>query len=99
MSEISLTIGGRNYPVACADGEEEHVRSLAVTIDEKVRALGPNRSHNDSKNLLFAALMLADELHEARTKPDTGNTVELVENIATRIESLAEQLETRGGAS
>ena len=94
MSEISLTIGGRTYPVACADGEEDHVRVLAHTIDEKVRSLGANRSHNDAKNMLFAALMLADELAEAKARSNGPDAAELIENIADRIESLAEQLET-----
>ena len=29
MSNVTLAIGGRNYTVACAPGEEEHIGSSA----------------------------------------------------------------------
>lgn len=64
MSEVTLSIGGRNYKVACADGEEAHIRKLGEAIDGKLRTM-PQLSPQDTQNLLFAALLLADELHEA----------------------------------
>lgn len=74
---VTLTIGGRNYTVACAPGEEDHITKLAAAIDAKVRQLGGSRSPQDSQNLLFAGLLLADELHEtgeklANTKQPSG---------------------------
>ncbi len=102
MSEIALEIGGRSYAVACADGEEDHIRKLAQAIDAKVAALGGNKSHNDTKNLLFAALMLADELHEkggkAGSSGDEG-TAEALENLAQRLESFADRLESSDAAT
>lgn len=65
MSEVALQIGGRTYRVACAPGEEERVRKLGATIDEKLVALG-NPTGPDAQNLLFAALLLADEALESR---------------------------------
>ena len=65
MSEVALRIGGRTYRVACAAGEEERVRRLGATIADKLAALG-NPTGPDAQNLLFAALMLADEVQEAR---------------------------------
>ncbi|MGX7952439.1 cell division protein ZapA [Tsuneonella sp. HG249] len=65
MSEVSLQIGGRTYRVACAPGEEAQVKRLGATIADKLAALG-NPTGPDSQNLLFAALLLADEVHEAR---------------------------------
>ena len=55
MSDVTLSIGGRNYTVSCADGQEDHVRHLASVIDGKLSAMGNNLSSNDAKNLLFAA--------------------------------------------
>lgn len=66
MSQVALRIGGRNYTVACAAGEEAHVSKLGELIDAKLQQLGGNPSPQESQNLLFAALLLADELHEAR---------------------------------
>lgn len=68
MNEITLPIGRRSYALACAPGEEEHIRSLGQEVDRRIQRLGANLSQNDAKNILIAALMLADELHEERQK-------------------------------
>lgn len=65
MSEVALQIGGRTYRVACAAGEEERVKRLGATIADKLSAMG-NPTGPDAQNLLFAALLLADEVQEAR---------------------------------
>ncbi|MEP3051219.1 MAG: cell division protein ZapA [Erythrobacter sp.] len=70
MSELTLQIGGRSYTVACADGEESHVSMLGGLIDEKFTAMGNSKSPQEVQNFLFAALILADELHEARKSSD-----------------------------
>jgi cell division protein ZapA len=64
MSNVTLHIGGRDYTVACAEGEETHVSELGALIDGKIQAMGGG--HNEPRQLLFAALLLADELHEAK---------------------------------
>lgn len=70
MSTVTLTIGPKNYPVACADGEEGHITALGAIIAEKYALLGSARAPLEAQNLLFAALFLADELAEARkSKP------------------------------
>ena len=66
MSNVSLQIGGRSYSVACAAGEEDHVARLGRVINEKVQSMGGG--HTEVRQLLFAALILADELHEARPR-------------------------------
>lgn len=65
MSEVSLSIGGRTYRVACAAGEEERVTRLGAAVSEKLASIG-NLTGHDAQNLLFAALLLADEVHEGR---------------------------------
>ncbi|KWV92804.1 cell division protein ZapA [Erythrobacter sp. YT30] len=66
MSTVQVTIGPRTYPVECADGEEEHIQKLADLIDQKYAQLGEARAPQETQNLVFAALFLADELSEAR---------------------------------
>jgi len=66
MSNVTLAVGGRNYTVACAKGEEVHIKALGQMIDGKVRQMEGVASQTESRMLLFAALLLADELHEAR---------------------------------
>ena len=81
MSTVTLTIGPKNYPVACADGEEAHIEALGAMIAEKYALLGASRAPLEAQNLLFAALFLADELAEAR-KGNPGKTEPLPESRA-----------------
>ena len=66
MSTVTLTIGPKSYPVACADGQEAHIEALGALIAEKYAAIGTARAPLEAQNLLFAALFMADELTEAR---------------------------------
>jgi cell division protein ZapA len=65
MSNVNLTIGGRSFTLACADGQEGHVEGLGRLIDEKVAAAGAV-GQTETRMLLFAAIMLADEVHNLR---------------------------------
>lgn len=101
MASVEVEIAARKYSVACRDGEEEHLRSVAAIVDSKARdaaaALG---SLSEARQLLFASLLLADELKEHRSGqapaeragPDPA-LAEALERLAQRVESLAEQLE------
>ncbi len=101
MSEVTLRVGGRSYTVSCADGEEAHVRHLAAIVDGKLTALGGNLAPGDAKNLLFAALILADEVDEARRSeapapatPLEDSALRAMEALAERLEALAQTLES-----
>ncbi len=107
MSNVVLSIGGRTFSVACADGEERHIEALGNVIDQKVQTLGNSAGQNEVRMLLYAALVLADELHEASTRPpppaaqisaETGHTSapgtsDSLERIADMLENLASRLE------
>lgn len=66
MSNVRLEIGGREFSVACAPGEEAHIAALGEQIDGKLRAMGGTTGQSESRTLLFAALLLADEVHELK---------------------------------
>lgn len=95
MSNVTLSIGGRDYTVACAEGEEAHVTALGWMIDQKVQTMGGTQ--NEPRQLLFAALLLADELHDAQgrlgnaSQPDQH--ADTLEAIAARLEMCANSLE------
>lgn len=104
MSNVRLEIGGREFSVACAEGEEDHVTMLGRKIDEKLRKMGGAAGQGESRMLLFAALLLADENHDLATRdgapapaedhgPLFERLVEGVEAAAGRLEKLAGQLE------
>ncbi len=97
MSNVTVMIGSRAFTLACADGEEEHVTRLGAMIDAKVAESGMV-GQTEPRMLLFAALLLADELHELKSgnpklpdfPPDLGKRLG---KIAQRIENLADLLE------
>lgn len=106
MSNVTLEIGGRQFSVASADGEEDHVVKLGRMIDDKLRAMGGAAGQSESRMMLFAALLLADEIHEIKTRggaplpedpaPVIDKIAHGIEVAAKRIENLALSLE-RGG--
>lgn len=66
MSNVALWVGGRSYTVNCAAGEEDHIAELGAMIDAKLSTMGAP-GQNETRNLLFAALLLADEVFELRS--------------------------------
>ncbi|MDE2596323.1 MAG: cell division protein ZapA [Sphingomonadales bacterium] len=95
MSDVTLAIGGRDYKVACAEGEEGHILKLGKVIDGKLAAMGNASVQGEARSLLFAALLLADEVHELRGKTAAAPAVspDRLESIALRLENLAVSLE------
>ncbi|MEL7196941.1 MAG: cell division protein ZapA [Pseudomonadota bacterium] len=81
MSTVNLTIGPRTYPVTCGDGEEAQVERLAQLISDKYNQLGKARTARESQNLVFTALLLADELSEKSKQSDPGREINVPEKL------------------
>ena len=104
MAEVDLTIAGRHYRVACRAGEEENLRRAAGLVDEKSReALSGLGTLSEARQLLFASLLLADQMLDGSPQPavrdepapESAPDPELarrVSALADRLEQLAEQL-------
>ena len=99
MAQVDLIIAGRSYQIACREGEEENLKAAARLVDAKSReALSGLGTLSESRQLLFASLLLADQLVEGRAEaapapapdPIIG---ERIVAIAERLESLANSLE------
>jgi cell division protein ZapA len=98
MAEVDLVIAGRSYRVACRTGEEENLRAAATLVDGKSKeAIAGLGTLSESRQLLFAALLLADQIVDGRTADlPSGPDPELIaraERVADRLESLAVALE------
>ena len=66
MSHVNVTIHGRQYRMACEDGQEDHLRYLAKDLDQRVEQLKANfGAIGDMRLIVMAALTVADELSEA----------------------------------
>ncbi len=107
MASVDLEIAARSYSVACRDGEEAHLRALAAIVDKKARdAASAVGAMGEARQLLFASLLLADELKEARAGGNGGSydpeadalMAEALERLADRMEILAERLEGGPGS-
>ena len=69
MAEVTLSINGRNYSVACDDGEETHLERLAGLINQRIDDLKTVIGQVDEPRLLvMTSLLIADELSEASSK-------------------------------
>ena len=106
MSEIDVFIAGRAYKVACRDGEEDALRKAAALVDTKSReALAGLGTLSEARQLLFASLLLADEMVDGgkatTTAPPPADPAlaERAERIADRLESLAAALETEASSA
>lgn len=103
MAEVTLHIAGRSYQVACRDGEEETLSAAARLVDGKCReALAGLGTLSESRQFLFASLLLADQLLEKPGAKGESATAELaprVERLAERLETLAAHLEEAGASA
>jgi cell division protein ZapA len=69
MPLVNVMVNSRAYTIACDDGEEDHLRELATHVDDKVKELlGSVGQVGETRLLLMAALLIADEHHEATTQ-------------------------------
>jgi len=69
MSQVTVTINGRNFRMACEEGQEDHLRQLAKDLDDRIVALrGQFGEIGDARLTVMAALMIADELSETGRK-------------------------------
>jgi cell division protein ZapA len=69
VSQVNVTINGRQFRMACEDGQEGHLQQLAKDLDERIVALrGQFGEIGDARLTVMAALMVADELAEAGKK-------------------------------
>jgi cell division protein ZapA len=69
MAQISIEVNGRPYAVGCEDGQEAHLIDLAKMFDHQVRQVSQDMGQlGDTRLFLMGALLLADELADARSR-------------------------------
>jgi cell division protein ZapA len=105
MAQVSVTINGRAYPVACDEGEEQRIQDLARAIDGIVNNFARQVGQaGEARLLVLAALVLADELADAhevlqRTEgeapaDDRSAIAAGMNRLAARVEAVAARLES-----
>jgi cell division protein ZapA len=69
MAQINVTINGRQFRMACENGEEARLTRLAEELDGRIRQLRASFGEiGDTRLTVMAALALADELSEVKEK-------------------------------
>ena len=103
LAQITIRINEQDYKIACDDGQEKHLASLANYLDSKITELVNSVGQvGESRLLVMACLLITDELLELRKtnlesktnineiQPDGLSLVEF-EKLAARIERIAER--------
>ncbi len=108
MAQVSITLRGRSYQIACEDGQEAHLSRLGRYLDERATQLMESTGPvSDSMLLVMVSLLIADELSDAAGELENlgrsgkGDArveaeeavVNAIDSLASRIDSLAEKLE------
>jgi cell division protein ZapA len=86
MNHINVTINGRQYRMACEEGQEVRLLRLAESLESRIESLrGKFGEIGDARLTVMAALTVCDELLDA------GNRIQSLENemIALRDVRLA----------
>ena len=110
MGQVSVTLNGRAYRLECGSGEEAHLVELAEYLGTHVDTMKHKFGQvGDDRLILMAALMVTDELWEARrqmqemkvmlaeSKRDKSTTDETARSmqaeVAARVGAAAQRLE------
>jgi cell division protein ZapA len=109
MSQISITINGRDYSIVCDDGQEQHLSRLSEYLDKRVAELVDSVGQiGDARLLLMVGLLIADELSDAyaelavtRGEADetvlahgtNGKPAQMAEEMAAVLESASRRIE------
>ncbi len=69
MSHINVTINGRQYRMACEEGQEVRLLKLAENLESRIQSLrGKFGEIGDARLTVMAALTVCDELVDAGHK-------------------------------
>jgi cell division protein ZapA len=80
MSHINVTINGRQYRMACEEGQEVRLLKLAEQLEARIQSLrGKFGEIGDARLTVMAALTVCDELLDAGVQ---------IKNLEQEIESL-----------
>lgn len=93
MGEVTITVNGRPYRMACEDGQEDHLQRLGEDLAARVADLAAQVGQaNDAQLLVMAALITADEVRELSDVAVGGEPGE-------RVAALEEELAEAGAAN
>ncbi len=94
MAQVAITINGKEYSLACDDGQEERIRAAGALLSAGVGALSSQMGRvNDLNLVIMASVMLADDLIQEQSARQEATAPDL-EELAVALEYLADKVET-----
>lgn len=94
MGQVSITIRGRQYQIACDDGQEAHLARLGRYLDQRAEQLNAVAgSVSDALLLVMVGLVVSDEL------TDTVAELEALKSPAAEAERAAAEAARAAGES
>lgn len=95
MAQVTVRINGYAYTVGCQDGEEEHLLAMADEVERRIDSIkGAAGPSGESRMLVMAALLMADDLFEMRKAIRNGQpAVPADARLGRRLGKLARRAE------
>jgi Uncharacterized protein conserved in bacteria len=106
VANVTVTVNGRPYDIACEDSQIARVTELGREVDSRAQMLVRQIGNvPDARLLVMVGLMLADELSDSREQlkatggdvaalaEGDGRLAEGIEALARRVEAIAERFE------
>ena len=105
MGQVTLTIHGHSYGLACDDGQEERLHQLAAYVDERMGQIAKaGGASSESHLLMLTTILLADEVFDLKAgvakmggdpeamQKEEELIVQAIDVLADRIDSIAERI-------
>lgn len=94
MPEVKITIGDRDFDVACQEGEEHFLHAAAAMLDTEAQSLVRQIRHlTESRMLLMSGLMLADKTAAV------DDNLKIAEQKIAELEAKLAEAEARASAA
>lgn len=107
MPTVEIMVNGRRHAMQCGEGEEQRLKRLAAYVDRRVSDLARGAMQvGDSRLLIMASIMVADELSDAfdeikrlqtmveeRSNTSEQQAAAAVERVAQQLDAIAARLE------
>jgi cell division protein ZapA len=99
VAQVTIRINGYAYTVGCDDGQEAHLLQMAGSVEERINSIKAiGGQSGESRLLVLAALLMADELHDQtilleRLKTELSRLPEVEQETKRRLAKLADRAE------
>jgi cell division protein ZapA len=99
VAQVTIRINGYAYTVGCDDGQENHLMQMASSVEDRINSIKAiGGQSGESRLLVLASLLMADELHDQtilleRLKTDLSRAPEAEAESRRRLARLADHAE------